>query len=220
MASDYSVADIADAAAAALRSEAERADLEQSVLGPDALDELSLHPVLAAGLRRAGYGVFTERHYPVGGLRRRDSEGERCDLVLTPAGEDLRDPGREPTLFDPPDAVPPDRAFWLEVKVVCQFTTEGPNRHYASQLLSTVREDVAKLSRNPGIRHAAVLLVLFAADQRTADHDLAEWLDRSVKRGLAVGIPSVRIFGITDRIGNGVCAVGVVPVGKPLAISH
>jgi hypothetical protein len=209
----FSIADIADAVEAALRSEAERSDHEQSVRGPDALDELRLHPVLAEGLRGAGYGVYQERHYPIGQLRRRDTEGERCDLVLTPAGEDLGDPGREPTLFEPADAVAPEHAFWLEVKVVCQFTTEGPNQHYASQLLSTVREDVAKLSRNPGIRHAAVLLVLFAADERTTDHDLAEWLDRCVKRNLPVGIPSVRTFRITDRIGNGVCAVDVVPVG-------
>jgi hypothetical protein len=210
----WSIAHIADAAEAALRVEADRLDREQSVHGPDALDELSLHPVLAEGFRRAGYGVFGEQHYPTAGLRRRDTEGERCDLVLTPAGRELNDPGREPTLFDPPDAVALDEAFWLEVKMVCQFTPEGPSRHYASQLLSTVREDVSKLSGNPGILHAGLLIVLFTEDRRTAEHDLAEWLDRCLQRGLPVGSPSIRTLGITDRLGNGVCAVTVYPVGR------
>ncbi|MHC4764723.1 MAG: hypothetical protein ACYTF2_06420 [Planctomycetota bacterium] len=172
-----------------------------------------MHPLLAEGLRRAGYGVFGEQHYPSAGRRRRDSEGERCDLVLTPGGRGLHDPGREPTLFDPPDAVPLDEAFWLEVKVVCQFTIEGPNRHYASQLLSTVREDVSKLNRNPGIVHSGLLIILFAEDRRTVRHDLAQWLDRCLQRGLPVGAPSIRTFQITDRLGNGVCAAALYPVG-------
>ncbi|MHC4217406.1 MAG: hypothetical protein ACYSU7_03015 [Planctomycetota bacterium] len=210
----WSIADIADAAEAALRAEADRHDREQSVRGPDALDELSLHPVLAEGLRRAGYGVFGEQHYPTVGLRRRDTEGERCDLVLTPGDRELHDPGREPTLFDPPDAVAPDEAFWLEVKVVCQFTPEGPNHRYTSQLLSTVGEDVRKLGRNPGLLHTGLLIVLFAEDQPTVGHDLAAWLDRCLQRGLAVGAPSIRTFEITDRLGNGVCAAAVYPVGR------
>ena len=209
----FSVPEIADALEAALRAEADRYDREQSVSGLDALDELSLHPVLAEGFSRAGYGAFGEQHYPTAGRRRRDNEGERCDLVLTPGGRELHDPGREPTLFDPPDAVALGEAFWLEVKVVCQFTPEGPNQRYASQLLATVGEDVTKLSRNRGIRHAGLLIILFAEDRSTAEHDLAQWLDRCLQRGLPVGSPSMRTFGITDRLGNGVCAVTLYPVG-------
>ena len=210
----WSIAEIADALEAALRAEADRNDREQSVRGLDALDELSLHPLLAGGLSAAGHGVFGEQHYPTAGRRQRYSEGERCDLVLTPGGRDLNDPSREPTLFDPPDAVALDEAFWLEVKVVCQFTPEGPNQRYASQLLSTVREDVTKLSRNRGIRHSGLLIILFAEDQPTAEHDLAAWLDRCLQRGLPVGAPSLRTFGITDRLGNGVCAVALYPVAR------
>jgi len=210
----WSIAEIADALEAALRAEADRNDHEQSVRGLDALDELSLHPLLAGGLSAAGHGVFGEQHYPTVGRRQRDSEGERCDLVLTPGGRDLNDPSREPTLFDPPDAVALDEAFWLEVKVVCQLTPEGPNQRYASQLLSTVREDVTKLSRNRGIRHSALLIILFAEDRSTAEHDLAAWLDRCLGRGLPVGSPSLRTFGITDRLGNGVCAVALYPVAR------
>ncbi|MHC4990900.1 MAG: hypothetical protein ACYTGC_07955 [Planctomycetota bacterium] len=210
----WSVTEIADAVHAALRAEADRLDTEQSVRGLDALDELSLHPLLAAGLGAAGYGVFAEQHYPTPALRRRDNEGERCDLVLTPAGRGLHDPSREPTLFDPPDAVAFDEAFWLEVKVVCQHTPEGPNQRYASQLLSTVREDVTKLSRNRGIRHAGLLIVLFAEDQETVEHDLATWIDRCLQRGLPVGSPSLRALPITDRLGNDVCAAALYPVGR------
>jgi hypothetical protein len=110
--------------------------------------------------------------------------------------------------------VGPDEAFWLEVKIVCQFTPQGPNQRYASQLLSTVRQDLAKLSRNPGILHAALLIVLFADTRRTVEHDLAEWLDRCLRRGLPVGSPSLRVFDVTDRLGNGVCAVAAYPVGR------
>jgi hypothetical protein len=210
----WSIAELADALEAALRTEADCLDAEQSVRGLDALDELSVHPLLAGGLSAVGHGVFGEQHYPTVGRRQRDSEGERCDLVLTPGGRDLNDPSREPTLFDPPDAVALDEAFWLEVKVVCQFTPEGSNQHYTTQLLSTVREDVTKLSRNRGIRHSALLIILFAEDRSIAEHDLAAWLDRCLGRGLPVGSPSVRTFGITDRLGNGVCAVALYPVSR------
>jgi hypothetical protein len=210
----WSSTEIADALEAGLRTEADRLDAEQSVRGLDALDELSVHPLLADGFRRAGYGAFGEQHYPTVGRRQRDSEGERCDLVLTPGGRDLNDPSREPTLFDPPDAVALDEAFWLEVKVVCQFTPEGPNQRYTSQLLATVRADVTKLSRNCGIRHSGLLIILFAEDRSTAEHDLAAWLDRCLQRGLPVGSPSMRTFGITDRLGNGVCAVALYPVAR------
>ena len=37
--------------------------------------------------------------------------------------------------------------------------------------------------------------------------------DMVLQRGLPVGVPSMRTFEITDRLGNGVCAVAVYPVG-------
>jgi hypothetical protein len=208
----FSVPDIADAIHDALADEARRLDAEQSVTGIDALDELQLHPVLAAGLRQAGWTVWPEQHYPEGGQRRRDTEGERCDLVLTPAGTALHDPGAEPTLFDSFDDVGPEDAFWLEVKVVNQFTIEGPNPYYASQLLSTVGEDVAKLSRHEGIRHAGLLIVLFTEDRPTAEHDLAQWLDRCLQRGMPVQSPCLRASEMTDRLGNALCAAALFPV--------
>ncbi len=208
----WSFAEIADALEAQLAAEAQRLDEEQSVYGVDALDELRLHPILADALTKAGYGVFAEQHYPAERRKRRRSEGERCDFVLTPHGLPLREPDAEATLFDRDDAIALDEAFWLEVKVVAQFTTNGPNRNYSSQLLGAVQSDVGKLSREAGILHCGVLVVLFTQNKRIAEHDLAAWLARCLERGLPIGSPSTREFVITDRLGNGVCVIALYPV--------
>ena len=81
------------------------------------------------------------------------------------------------TLFRDDHAVSLEDAFWLEVKVVAQFTEEGANARYSSQLLSTVQDDIAKLSRDRGILHAGLLIVLFTANAEIADHDLGIWQD-------------------------------------------
>ena len=208
----FSLPELANSLEACLASEADRLDLEQSVRGLDALDELGLHPLLQAGLLEAGYGVYAEQRYPAATPRRRESEGERCDLVLTPGALELAVPGREPTLFDPPDAVALEEALWLEVKVVGQYTPEGANPRYASHLLGDVRRDVQKLSRDPGITSAALLIVLFAGDEEVAAHDLTAWLTRCLDQDLPIGSPCLRSFSINDRLGNGVCVVGVYPV--------
>ncbi len=208
----FSLADIADAIEAGLRAEEERLAREQAVHGLDALEELELHPILGEALRAGGYVVLPEQHYPLPQRRRTDTEGERCDLVMTHEDVPLQTLERAPTLFDPPRLVPQDEAFWLEVKVVAQHTIEGPNSRYASQLLSEVRQDVNKLSRNPGILHAGLLVVLFTTDEATAEHDLAVWLDRCLQKGLPVGSPCLRRVAILDRLGNACCTVGLFPV--------
>ncbi len=204
---------IADAIEAGLRTEAERCDHEQSPFGLDALDELQLPPILAAALRAADYGIYPEQKYPEP-TRRPDNEGERCDLVLTPDRQPLAAPGWEPTLFDPPHAVSMDEAFWLEIKVVGQFTCDGPNSRYSAQLLTDAGQDVRKLSSNPGLVHAALLIVLYAEDAGVAEHDLAVWLDRCLQKRLPVGSPSLRSFDITERLGNRCCALGLYPVRR------
>jgi hypothetical protein len=207
----WSIPDIADAIESALRHAASAIDAEQAVYGIDALDEVALHPILASGLEAAGFGAHAEVRYPVA-ERRRLSEIERCDLVLTPANRPLARPEATGTLFDPPDAVALDEAFWMEVKSVSQFLPGGPNRSYASQLLSTVRHDVIKLSRAPGILHAGLLIVLFVESEPIADHDLGIWQERCLKRLLPIGVPCRRQLRITNRIGNGNCAVALYPV--------
>ncbi len=208
----WSVAEIADAVEAGLVGEAERLDAEHAVYGLDAKDEVQLHPLLTNALQEAGYGVHREQRYPADRRRSKRSEGERCDLVLTPDGRALAAPEAAPTLFDPPDAVALEDAYWLEVKAVAQFTCDGPNRNYTSQLLSPARQDVRKLSRHRYTQNAGLLLVLFSQDERVAEHDLAEWLARGLERDLPIGSPSLREFAITDRLGNALCALALYPI--------
>jgi hypothetical protein len=205
-------ADIADACALGLTDHAMTLELERAVRGMDALDEVQLHPILAEALSCAGYGVHREIRYPADRHRRRNSEGERCDLVLTPDGRPLRTPEAAQTLFDEPDAVDLDDAYWLEVKSVAQFTMEGANRQYASELLSTVSRDVAKLSKDMGILHAGLLLLLFVENCEVAQHDLKIWQDRCIERSLPIAAPSLREVPLNDRMGNRVCVVALYPV--------
>jgi hypothetical protein len=208
----FSPADIADAAEAGLRRRADAIDHEQAVRGLDVLDEVALHPVLAEAFAAAGYGVHREQRYPDDRRRRRETEGERCDFVLTPDARPLRATEARSTLFDRADAVEPADALWLEMKVVAQHGEEGANARYATELLSTVRRDVTKLSKDAGILQAMLLIVLFVADERVAEHDLGIWQDRCLRRGLPIGAPSRRAFAIADRIGNRVCTAAVYPV--------
>lgn len=134
----------------ALQQEEARRIAEQAVYGLESLDEVELHPILAASLAAAGFGVLREQLYPAEWRRRtgrrkhlpEDSERQRCDLVLTPhPGQMLADAlaaQREAdrhaaalrgTLFehlapaapDPPAGIDSGECFWLEVKAVGQF---------------------------------------------------------------------------------------------------
>jgi len=207
---------VAAAAADALRAEAERLDLEQSPYGLDALEETSLHPLLAAGFRDAGFGAHTEQRYPTDRARPNRATGDRCDLVLTAeSATPLIDALEAETLFGH-HGVPLDEALWLEVKAAHQFAlTEGvagPSRAYASQLLSAALADARRLARDPGVAHGGALAIIFTADQATADHDIAMWVQRCLERDLPVAWPHVHRFDIADRIGNRLCAVALMRV--------
>jgi hypothetical protein len=208
----WSVFELANAIAAGLSAEEKRLAAEQAPSGLDALDELGLQPLLARAMEQAVYGVHREQRYPACRHQRNASEGERCDLVLTPNGRPLKRPEEPPTLFDPPDAVALEDAFWLELKVVAQFTPRGPNRGYSAQLLGPITRDVGKLCTQNGIRHAGLLIILFAQDDTIAEHDLELWRSRAVERGLPVGSPELRSIAITDRLGNALCKLGLYPV--------
>jgi hypothetical protein len=223
---------IADLAAAALRARLQALCLEQAVKGLDAMTEVEFHPVIADGLTAAGFGVASEFPYPgQPGRRPRFSERERCDLVITPGPEiPIADPvavlreqdEAETTLFasnaaaEQTPGIPPEEAYWIEVKLVGQFCysngVPGPNRTYTSELLTTVASDIPKLARDEHIRHAALLLILFTADRATADHDLAAFVHKCLDRGLPVSTPSVARVEVPDLIGNTLCTVAAVPV--------
>jgi hypothetical protein len=206
-------ADIADAVERGLCAALAELDREQAVYGIDTLDEIALHPLLEQSLREADFGVFREQRYPADRGKRRISEGERCDFVLTPNRRELAREYAHGTLFDAADSVSLDEGFWLEVKVVAQFTVEGPNHNWSSQLLSTVRQDITKLSKDPVILHAGLLIILFVRDESVAEHDLRIWQDRCLERGLPIGAPARRTITIADRIGNAICALALYPVG-------
>lgn len=164
----------------------------------------------------------------------------RCDIVLTPApGLKLGDPlaivqsararkqqaagtlfaAIEATAPTPPpaaDTCPPEDAFWLELKLVGQFTYSagiaGPNVSYAAELTRGPAADARKLSSDGRIAHAAVLIMLFTHDLETAEHDLAQAMHRCLDRNLPIGSPIRRSVPIVDRIGNQWLTVCLVPV--------
>jgi hypothetical protein len=232
----WSAFDIAAMAGRILRGASEAFDAEQSVRGLDALDELSLHPILARGFEAEGLGVFREQCYPGTPGRPIRRDRERCDLVLaqTP-GLPLLDPvarRREraeaaDTLFvtqveaASPAGVACDEALWLEVKSVGQFCftdgVPGPNPTYVSDMTAWIK-DLAKLARDPVILHAAALAVVFAADERTLRHDLGVAIERALKRDLPLAAPAIECFQIADRIGNAVAGVAVIPLSKATVV--
>lgn len=217
--------ELLELAAKALREHAASLDAEQSVRGLDALDEVDLHPILAAGFAGAGFGVHREVPYPgPRGARPRTAERERCDLVLLPPGATrLRDPvatlrerdALRGTLFEslgtPASAgdSPPEDACWIEVKTVGQFEcvegVPGPNRSYASGLVRSMTTDLRKLARDPRIMTGALMLVLFTADKAVGEHDLHLALHKAIDARAPVRTVRRASFAITERIGNAWC---------------
>lgn len=211
----WDVVEITEAVSDGLVHEAAMRDEEQSVYGIDALDELRLHPLIQRALERAGFGVWPEQRYPSDRLPRRSrSEGKRCDIVLSPDAEPLADPDAEATLFAPPRSTPLEAAYWLEVKTVSQFTTDGPFPRYSAELLQPVTHDLRKLAQDRLIFHAGLLLVLFTADAATAEHDLQVWERRAAQKGYPVAPPIVRRFDLTERIGNAHACAALFPVRR------
>lgn len=213
----WNVTEIVEAVHRRLAARATADDLEQAVYSIDTLDELELHPLIHGALREAGFGVWVEQTYPTIRTkgRKRKSEGQRCDVVLThEPQESLIDPEAQATLFSPPEALPMEAAYWLEVKTVSQFTKEGPFARYSAELLSPVSRDIKKLAGDAMIFHAGLLLVLFTADERTARHDLAVWERKCLEKGYPVAPPVVRGLGLNDRMGNGYLSVALFAVRR------
>lgn len=248
----FSTDTILDVCAAALQREERRRTDEHSPFGIERLDEVELHPIVAAALCADGLGVLREQGYP-GEWRGRkgrrkplpeQTERRRCDLVLTTAPNlALADRLVEArvahaaaaqavgTLFEPlvcdttadastaaqataAGSVAPDQAFWLEIKATGQFVYEsgvpGPNGTYGSQLMRACRSDLGKLAADPDILHAGLLLILFAADERVATHDVGIIASRLADSGLLACVPEHRTIEVPDRIGNTVCHLAML----------
>lgn len=224
-------ADIVERALRALVEHAAALDLEQSVRGIDAVDELQIHQILAHGLEQAGLGVLRERGYPASEGRKL-SERQRCDLVLTPEpglepepqlSKAKRKAAAQPGLFEVPRPaarrIDAAECFWLEVKVVGQYEyVQGvpvPNSSWGSSLVRSVVEDVHKLSSEPGIASGGLLLVLFTSDVEVAKHDVVQALHKGLDRGLRVSSIDQSSFTIQDRAGNANCTLTLIGVWRP-----
>lgn len=203
---------VIDALAHGFEEASDALEVEQAVHGLDARRELELHVLAHASLRAAGFGVFPEERFPMDRGARKRSAGARCDIVITEDARPLVRDAAQLGLFDPRDPVPLAEACFLEMKCVAQMKASGPNRAYARALVAPVWRDVEKLARDPGIVHAAVLLVLFTASREVADHDLAVWAGRASVSGLPLGPRLTRDLVIGDRLGNRVCTLSLFPL--------
>ena len=196
---------------AAILSQAE-ADLrlEQAVYGLDARDELTLHALLADGLRRH-YEVAREAHYP-SSAGRKLTHRPRCDLVLSSKGRALRLDSAPPTLFDAPNLCDACDALWLEVKVAYQFR-EGGIRHggYGAQWRTNVIEDLRKMEADEKIREAGLVLVVFNESGDILEKDLQLFEDVLAQKEVLAGFRHVRSVPILERMGHRLCTAALWP---------
>ncbi len=230
----WSGRELVEIAAQTLRDRDRALREEQGVFGLDSLDEVGLHPVLGEGFRLAGLGVYSERVYAgviEDRLIRRDRE--RCDLVLArdpdarlidPVAELVEIDRASGTLFEPvAESMAPEgavveagEAYWLEVKAVSQVSyvsgTPRPNSAYASQLVGGPAADIVKLAREPTIEHGGAMMILFAQDIETGEHDIGVMFHRLLDQDLPVSESVWETFEIEDRAGNGACVVALAGV--------
>ena len=160
---------------------------EQAAEGIDDLDELALHALLADGLRRCGYAVQREVHYPAD-LDRPTTSRRRCDLLLSRLNFEDLDP------------------LWLEIKRSWQFEEAEAHRGYSAQLMGNTVRDIRKLRADDGIHRAALLLIAFAADAATLAHDLTAFESTCSRKSALLPPREMSQFPIPDRIGHAVAA--------------
>lgn len=213
---------VVDALADGLAAKNAALDEEQAVRGLDHHKEIELHAILAASLEDRGFFVAREQRYPSSREKKQRSSGKRCDLVVTRGAPlVLEDP--QPGLWidnGAPFAGAADLqdALWIEVKVLKQHTTSGPNHGWQASLLAPPTEDIAKLSSDPGIKDAALLLLLFTNGKDVAEHDAGVWRDHVLQKGLVLRPPIFRHLTIAARLGNTTLTLAWLPVSSPFRL--
>lgn len=230
----WSLAEILDCIEAQLRIEDHAIRVQQDIRGIDSCRETELHPLISQSFREIGAAVFREVHYPSfdGELLKR-THRDRCDLVVLPEGKKtLYDPvdahkslrSASGTLFETvaslpavnPDQCRPQEAIWIEIKIIAQHRyVDGvpiPNANYAHELLTGPRADVVKLAAEAQIRHAAVLVLLFAEEKEAGIHDLSIAMREMIDQDLPVGMPEYSSLPIIDLGGNAWCTLALIPV--------
>lgn len=207
---NYDLSTLADQLEHIIASAEAASRLEQAVYGLDSRDELTLHAMLAVGLRDY-YEVASEVHYP-STFGRKMTHRQRCDLVLTPTGWPLRLDTRPVSLFDAPEQASPADALWLEVKIASQFRGGGV-RHggYGAQWRQAVVADLRKMEVEPLIHQAALLLVVFNESAEILHKDLDLFESVLVQKEVLAGFRHVRSVPILDRIGHRLCTVALWP---------
>ncbi len=215
--------DVVDAFAAGLAEENAALDNEQAVRGLDHLKEIELHALLAASLEARGFFVAREQRYPSAREKKQKTSGRRCDLVVTRDAPLLLEDA-QPGLRAASEAAPwtsaatTQDALWIEVKLLKQHTTSGPNHGWEASLLSPPTEDIAKLSSDPGIVAAALLLLLFTTGVDVAEHDANTWRDHVLQKGLVLRAPTFRHLAIKARLGNTTLTLAWLPVSSPFRL--
>ena len=184
--------------------------LEQAVYGLDAKDELTLHAMLADGLRKH-YEVAREVHYP-SSFGNKLTHRQRCDLVLSQKGRPLRLDSAAPSLFDAPNQCEPCDALWLEVKVAYQFR-EGGVRHggYGAQWRGGVIDDLRKMDAEEKIHEAGLVLIVFNESAEILEKDLQLFEDLLAQKEVLAGFRHVRSVPILERMGHRLCTAAVWP---------
>ncbi len=178
--------------------------LEQAPHGLDAWDERALQQALAAALAR-DHEVAREVHYP-STAGRKLSHRARCDLVVSPAGAPLS--RGEPL----PGLCLPEQALWLELKVARQWRPGGArDGRYGAQWRRNLVADLQKMSAEPKIHDAALVLVAFTEDEASLRRDLDGFEAVLVRADVIAGFRQVRTVAITDRLGHRTCGVALWP---------
>jgi hypothetical protein len=183
---------------------------EQAVRGLDVMDEIALQGLIAQRLG-AFYSVAREVHYP-STAGKKLTHRQRCDVVLTPLGRELRLDRNPATLFDPPDLASPEEGLWVEVKVAYQFR-EGGVRHggYGGQWRNAVVDDLRKMEAEPRILEAALVLIVFNESAEILEKDLELFEMVLAQKEVLAGYRLVRSVEILERIGHRLCTIAVWP---------